>query len=335
MSKRNKILYSLCIDFLVIVILVSIYFIYYFYSIKDSDVSTKAITIKEKNNMSYKVSMLKESTATSYLTNEIDDINTNFSYSITFDKEVEGEYTYIIKGYLAAYNNDKKVLNREIYNSTLKSFDVDGNVINIADSINIDFDKSLEIYNNFKNTYEMNLTSYISYDIKVFYSVYNEYLNKNINNTKVYNIKATLSDNVSKIGVTPDDDNKRKEYSDNNYEKKPVYLAICLEFLGVILLCLTIIIYIIRIIRKNETEYEKYKNYILQTYDKYIVGIKELPNLKKIEVLFVDEFKDLIDAAKTLNMPINYTEVVKGHEATFIVIHKKRAYVYKLSDKNK
>lgn len=332
MSRRSKILYSLCIDFLVILILVSIYMIYYFYTIKDSDVETKALLINEKNTMSYKVSMLDGTS--SYVTSKIDDINTNFSYSISFDNEIDGQYSYLIKGYLVGYNGDKIVLNREIFNSTLKKFSVKGNVINVADSINIDFDKQYQSYLNYLKTYTSVETSYIMYDIEVFYNVKSEYLNKSIVDTKKFYVRATLNDNISTIGVTPNEDIDRKIFSDINYEKKPIYLVVCLEFMGVILLCVFVIIYIVRIIRKNESDYDKYKNYILRKYDSKIVSISVLPDLKKLQVLFVDSMGDLIDAANTLNLPINYIEVVKGHEAVFIILNKRTAYVYKINDDN-
>lgn len=50
--------------------------------------------------------------------------------------------------------------------------------------------------------------------------------------------------------------------------------------------------------------------------------------------MFVDNFKDLVDASNTLGLPIHYIDIVIGHEATFIILNKKTAYVYKLSDKD-
>ena len=62
--------------------------------------------------------------------------------------------------------------------------------------------------------------------------------------------------------------------------------------------------------------------------------IKELPDLKKYNVMFVDNFKDLVDASNTLKLPINYVDVIMGHVGTFIILSKKTAYVYKLSEKD-
>ena len=143
-----------------------------------------------------------------------------------------------------------------------------------------------------------------------------------------------LSEEVVNVNVLGPEEKEFKEYSDITQIVEPIYMVICAEFLGAILLFILIIVYIVRKIIRSESLFEKKRRELLRKYDANIVHIKELPNLKKIDVMFVDNFKDLIDASNTLNLPIHYVDVVIGHEATFIILNKKCAYVYKLSDKD-
>jgi hypothetical protein len=50
-----------------------------------------------------------------------------------------------------------------------------------------------------------------------------------------------------------------------------------------------------------------------------------------MDVLFVDDFKDIADAAYNLDQVINYVQVIKSKASVFIVINNNIAYCYKLT----
>lgn len=341
MNKNKLGFYSVFICILVLLIGVCSYFLYYFYNIKDSDIDTNAVVVKENSNMTYSVNLLSEDFTNNdnidvaFMHDVLDRIKANYSYSVTFDKRVKGDYSYSVKGYLVASTKDgEKVLNREIYNQALKKYEVDGNVINIADNFIVDFKGNYAIYRNYVDNYDISVDSYIKYKVSLHYVVYNENIKKHISETKELDFVVPVSKNVVKIETPGSEITQRKEFSELTEVVRPIYLVICGEFIGAILLCVFIIIYIVRKIIKSESLFDKRRRQLLKKYDANIVHIKELPNLKKMDVMFVENFKDLVDASNTLNLPIHYVDVVVGHEATFIIMNKKCAYVYKLSDKD-
>lgn len=341
MNKNKTGFYSVFISVLVLLIGVCGYFLYYFYNLSDNDVDTNALLIKENGSMSYNVNLLNEDFSTdtlnmAYVPTILDNIRGNYNYSVIFDKRVKGEYSYSVVGNLIAETKKgEKVLNREVFNQPLKKYEVDGNVINISDHFTLNYKLNYITYTNYLNNYGMNdLDARVEYKVYLHYTIYNESIKKHVMNTEELVLVAPLSDNIVNIKSPGDFTEQRKEYSDVTAAIKPIYLVIIGEFIGAILLCLLIIIYLIRKIVKSESLYEKKRRALLKKYDANIVHIKELPNLKKMEVMFVDNFKDLVDASNTLGLPIHYIDIVIGHEATFIILNKKTAYVYKLSDKD-
>lgn len=339
MNKNKLGFYSVIICFLVMLIGISFYFLYYFHTIKDSDFSTNGLKIVEKNDMSYTVKLLKNdyfdsNNTETYITDLVDDIKSNFNYSVSFDKRVKGEYSYFINGTLVAEKDGNKVLNREILKQNVRKYEVDGNVINLSDVLNVDFNSLYNIYNNFKKEFGIDDKAYINYEISIHYNIFNEEINRYVTNTKVLKLNVPINNTVTEVSVSPSEEEARKEFSNLTNSVKPIYLVIVAEFIGVIVLCLFIIYYLIRSIIRSESRFDKIRKNLLNKYDANIVHIKELPDLKKYNVMFVDNFKDLVDASNTLKLPINYVDVIIGHVGTFIILSKKTAYVYKLSEKD-
>lgn len=339
MNKNKLGFYSVVICFLVMLIGISSYFLYYFHTIKDSDFSTNGLKIIEKSDMSYTVKLLKndyfDNTNTeAYITNLIDDIKSNFNYSVSFDKRVKGEYSYFINGVLVAEKDGNKILNREILKQNVKKYEVDGNVINLSDVLNVDFDSLYKIYSNFSDEYGEYDKAYINYEITLHYNIYNEEINRYVTNSKVLNLYVPINNTIAEVSVSPSEEEARKEFSNLTNTVKPIYLVIVGELIGVIVLCLFIIYYLIRSIVRSETRFDRIRKNLLKKYDANIVHIKELPDLEKYNVMFVDNFKDLVDASNTLKLPINYVDVIMGHVGTFIILSKRTAYVYKLNEKD-
>ena len=338
MNKKKFSFYSVFICILILLIGVCSYFLYYFYNLKDGDVDTNALVVNEKINMNYYVDLLNDDyNNNSYnpvqVPSNVNTIKGNYNYSVSFDKRVKGEYSYSVTGYLVGKTIDgEKVLNREVYNQPLKKYEADGYVINISDNFIVDYLDDLSIYNSFKNNYGIDVDANILYKVDLYYTVYSEVIKKYVVQHKELELTVSLSDVVAVIETTDNEESSRKEYSEVTAAIKPVYLIICGEFIGAIVLCVFLIIYIVRKMIKSESEFERRRKSIIKKYDANIVHVKELPNLSRMDVIFVDNFKDLVDASNTFNLPIHYVDVVLGHEATFIILNKKRAYVYKLSD---
>lgn len=337
--KKNKVmLYYGLLVVLLILIGISSFFFNYFYNLRNEDLSLEDVSIREKNQMSYNVklfdndffkSSLEEK---SYVLSLVDNLNAYFNYSAAFSSPVEGEYSYYVVGNIVMEQNGEKVKN-EVYRSEIKKFQANGKVINLSENFDIDVDQMIKKYNDQVKNLNINVNAELQYDVVINYSVFNKTISKSIVNGKTLTYYIPIKD-ISNITYTEDDIEERRDYSELNYEDNKVYMVICLEFIGAIVIFILLIVLIVKRVNGQVSIYQEKLEKLLKKYDDKIVNLKDLPDLAMYDVLFVENFQDLIDASNNINTPINYYEVIKKHEATFIVLDNKCAYVYKLSSKN-
>lgn len=338
MKNNRKVLYTLLIIVFLILIGISSFFAYYFYNLKDTSISLDEVIVNEKSLMSYNVKLKDNkyyqsiSDNNTYMISLIDNITAYFNYSTTFTDSIDGEYSYYIVGKVQSTSNGNNV-DSEIYKSEIYKYEISGNVINISNTFNIDLDKILDEYKEFLNTHGINANSSVYYEVHLNYSVFSDKINKTITNEKVLSIGIPNSD-ITRINIPEEDKVERKEFSEITDKDNEIYVLIMIEFLGVILLNVLIIIILVRKLSRVVSIYDHDLEKILKEYDEYIVHIKDLPDLSKKEVLFVDSFDDLVDASITLHNPINFIEIIKGKDATFMVFNGRYVYVYKFDIKN-
>lgn len=337
--KKNKVmLYYGLLVVLLILIGVSSFFFNYFYGLRNEDLSLEDVSIKEKNQMSYNVKLFDNEFFKSsveeknYVLSLVDNLNAYFNYSVTFSNPVEGEYSYYVVGNIVMEQNGEKVKN-EIYRSDISKFEANGKVINLSENFDVDLDQIIQKYNDQVNNLKIDVNAEVEYDVIINYSFFSEHISKSIVNGKTLSYYIPIKD-ITNITYTDDDVFERREYSELNFEDNKIYIVICLEFVGAIIIFILLMVLIVKRVNGQVSVYQEKLDKILSKHDDQIVHLKDLPDLSKYDVLFVEHFGDLLDASKNINTPINYYEVIKKHEATFIVLDKKTAYVYKLSSKN-
>lgn len=340
MKKKRTPLYVAFIVILLVLIGVCSFFLYYFYDLGKSKFINE-VNYEQKSAVNYNV-LLDDNkyydegaVANVFVTELISKINNYFSYTVSFNDQVKGECNYYIVGSLMAnlLSTNENVLIKEVMRSKTIGNKVDGTLINLTDDFDINFTDYLKIFNDFKKDYVLEVNGSLSFDVMISYKVYNEKIDSYIIDKDTLNITIPLGDVTTKISTSEPQSEEKKAYSDLLQESSPLYYAICLEFGGAIILFIILIMVLLKKIVSIDTPYQKTLKKILREYDSIIVGIKDVPNLSSIEVLFVNEFKDLVDAEEELRIPITYTEVIKDHEALFMIIHENRAFVYKLTTK--
>lgn len=329
--KNNKVVlyYGLMIVLLVLIGL-STFFFNYFYNMRNDDLSLEKIKIEEENRMGYNIKLFDNDyfktneDDTSYLFDKIDYVDANFNISTIFEEPVEGDYNYIIHGYLVT-DDDKS----EFYTGEFNRYKINGSVINLTNSFNIDVDT---IEKNYHDVIVPDKTS-ILYEVTFSYAVFSNKLSKSLTNEKVLTINIPVKQ-ISDITLTEDKDEVTENYSELKHANDSVYVVICLEFLGAIIIFILLIVLIVKRINGQDNLYQELLNRILDTYHDYIIYLKNLPNLDDYDVLFVRDMRDLLEMARKTKNPISFIEVIEKSEASFIVFDKSKAYVYKLSKKN-
>ena len=342
MKANRKVLYSILLICLIVLAAVSGFFLYYFYKMRNDNLSFNKIDIQENSSMSYSVltddSTFYVSSASNkkYVVDDIKDIKTFFNYVVTFSSDISMDYSYTIEGKIVGNTKgtDDRVLEKKLFKNTPEVKKVNGKILNISDSFSIDVHSYIDAKNGFVDKYKIDLDSYIEYDIMITYSYTSNTINKTKTEKKELSIVVPISEATTIPKTTPNGTNTHSEYSSLTERDKGTYLAICLELLGsIILFVLTAILVLKRILAK-ETMYKKDLNNLLKKYDKVIVKLKNLPDFDNIDVLFVDSFDDLLDAVYVTDKPINYYEVIKDKEAIFVLFNDFKAYVYNVSIRN-
>ena len=319
MNKKNRtILYYNLIFILIILIGISSFFLAYFYNLIDEDLRMQDVSVVENSEMNFSVKEKGKEVFThnkdTYNLSDIDTINTYFNYSITFSEEVTGSYSYNIVGYREVNGEDV-----EIYKSNNYKYEVTGHIINLSSSFDIK-----DIPTNIVGA------SNLKYVVKINYSLFNDYLGRSFVKSDSLNITIPNM-NETTIKTSDKVSNKKIVFSETKDDDNELYLVITLEFMGAIIMFILLILLILRTINKENDPYQMTIDHILKKYEKQIVKLKSIPDLAKMDVLFVSDFKDLVDASYNLDQVINYTEVIKNKASIFVVFNKHVAYVYKIN----
>ena len=140
-----------------------------------------------------------------------------------------------------------------------------------------------------------------------------------------------LSYDTFRITVN-NDNNKVDKYHNFNKRNNVNYVLV---IIGSIMLAFAIsfMALVIREIVNNtssKTKYMRELNSILKEYDQIIVKVKRFYNKKKYNFIYVDSFKELLDAYYKIENPICFREIKKNEEAMFMMIDEDSAWIYQM-----
>ena len=310
---------------------------FYFFDMRDLDFILGRLRIIQTSNVTYSVNLKdedyrKDDKTDIYVTNLIKNIKTAFNYNVSFNEDVIGDYSYHIVGRLETIDSKGNVLvNKNVYSNDGVKNEIDGKVLNLSSSFVINFEEYKKIYDDLVNEYNINLNGNLIFDVVIKYDVFNDSIAKDVVEEEILTVKIPLGSETTKVEVPDKTTIKRTAYSDAKNEYTSTYFIIALEFFGASILLILVLVLIMKHFYGNINDYERELSRIVNKYKGRLVKLKELPDLSKCDVLFVDDIDSLDDAAINIMCPINYVEVVKKCEAVFIVFKDNKAYVYKLS----
>ena len=168
----------------------------------------------------------------------------------------------------------------------------------------------------------INIYEYLGFDkIEEDTPIENEILLTIPLNEKTIKINANNIDNLGSISSF-----SNKE--DINY----INVILGIFFLS---LAITFMINVIKILKKIYEKESKYKTElkeILTKYDDIIVEVKKIVNVKDYNLIYVSNFKELLDVHEINKGIINYKETKKNIESIFVIITEDNAWIYKLNN---
>lgn len=329
-NKKNneKMLPVLCGIATVVLILVSILLF-----VNSFAIGTKKpyIEFNEVGNVDYKV-YLKDNdfyessylnSGMQYVANLIKTVNVKFNYEIHSTKDLNfiNEYKIVSELQITEKNDPSSVLlskKDELVpkkNLTIK----DDNLV-INEEVDIDYEK----YNNIVKEFKKELGLIVSSNLILTFETDSNSINNSdkFSKSNKLQIVIPLAESTLKINMNTDKINNTGFINSTDdvvsIDNNPLFIfAIVSSVLTVGIIALDIYLYLKHL---NKDPYQTKLNNILKNYDRLIVsGNVNLDESKYSNIICVDTFKELVDAAENLGVAIMHYEVIKGEKSIFIV----------------
>lgn len=342
MSKNKKVI----ITFILILIFVAGFGVFAQTLINESNKEPEKISLeyKENSNIDYKIylkankfyNVVYLSKGLRYVSVLTDHIDASFDYAMTFDEDIKGSYNYYIRGTLVVLEKESgNVIWQESYNLTepvYKRFN-SAKVIDIPTKVSIDYDSLFQKIMDFKDTYGVTVDATFNVELITNYQFEYSKFTKPIMHQKTVSINIPLSDVTYNIKNYNDSLNTKEQFIEENADKD---INTNLRYIGYIIWIVNFIIIGVSIIfvyklTTKKTKYASKLHKILKSYDSVIVNISKMPKLDEYNIINVTEFSELMDLQSELRIPISFIENEVDAESTFILIHQKEAWVYKLN----
>lgn len=322
MNKRVN-LYRLFIIFLLMFTFVSAFFISFFYNF-DSNKYIKKMTALVEYKTNYKI-INKDSKTSFESLNDIETISVLYNYSLSLNVSSSIKDNYKIIGKLVISDDTNDLFIEDLFNTSSPAITTNGYVLNIKETKDINFSEDYAEYlKALENEYYKGKKARIDYILVNDIEMYNNYLSKDIKKGD----DVILSIDLNNGTINPVNE-KKNETIYGRININTCY-AICLELISSIILFTLIIILLLRNILSIKSSFDYRLERCLRKNDKHIINVKSFPNLDDKKIIFVSNFKELLDVSKNSKSPINYLDIKNHHEATFIVMLTECTYVYKM-----
>ncbi len=321
---------------LVVILIISILFI----RIGLNKNRKKYVQYSDNKNLEFKV-MLKQNEyyknpylekGNQYIANLIENINADFNYNFNLNHEYEYNYKVIATVEVLEEKNNKSVYTFSEDLVGEKTGINEGN-LEIAENINIDFNKYNNLIKQFVSTYDLkNVSSKLNVDLKMGVKGTNQKFSKQ--DFKVMSLEVPLTTNTIAIDTNYDlaESNliEVKQYS--TVGKVMTIAGVCMVIVDA--LCAVALVVFVK---KTETDEEKYNNElrkIISNYDSCISKLDDDFNMKGYQILKVQKFADLLEIRDTMQLPIIMIENKEKSVTCFAIpTPSKILYFYSISIK--
>lgn len=323
MKNKNEI--KIIITF--IAILISIFIFIQAFPISNNSVYQYTIF----QNTDYKVYLTKNDFFTQeyleknnvYLKDLTKYIEFNFEYNYNGSKKenLNSKYNILATLYIE-YSNTRQVILEKNYpiieNKTIQK--IDSNKIEIAEKINIDYQK----YNNevemFKEQFNLPITAYLVINFNVESGIQNQ------ENIKISTSKVTIDLNQPayeiKVKDSGEQENTILETEDIN---KDINYSLLIPGALIFFISIGYLIYQIWKYQLNELSKANVKAYrILKKYKEIIVELEYKPNFDRKKVVDVKDFEELINIEEEIRVPILFYK--EEEKYVFLIIHDNLIY---------
>lgn len=271
-----------------------------------------------------------------YVANLINTVNPNFRYELHATDNLDISYAYKVTGKLViAKDSESQPLYTQDFDLLKKESSINANQLNISENLVIDYDEYNSLVNRYKR--DFGISAYSRLILTMSINVIGTHSNNEDQLLLNRTIQASipLSEQTIKISIDTD----RIANSGIMFAKGKITISNVLLFvasLAALALVLALLVTSVRLyvkFRKRNIYYITLGKYVNE-YDKLIInGSYENTNIdenKYDNVIKVEKFEELVDAAENLSSPILFYEVIPGELSFFVVTNDKTLYKFTL-----
>ena len=339
-KRRNRFIFKLCLCLFCfgLCILMGCKFIVSSLNIN----SDEKLHYRENGNVQYSV-CLKDNdffedeclrSDMSYVASLIKNIPLNFNYQ--FNSNIDGlveKVDYDIIAKLIIVNNDTKAKYYEkeyvlvpLMEDVVKNR---GTLYNLNKEVLIDYEYYNNIASNFKSQYGVDAQSYLEVSLNTSNRVNSKY--DGIPSSSLISVTIPLSQKAIEINFNTKETNRNidKVISSNVVVIREYFkfiIGIILVLLSLVFLSFALIV--INKYNKGISKYDKFIKRILREYDRLIVETSSYPDENEYNVLFINNFNELVDVRDNLRTPIMFYNIKKEKMCKFYILNGNNLYLY-------
>ena len=303
-----------------------------------SEVSKTDYTVNLKKNDYYDVNSLPS--GMNYIASLIKDIDINFDYSFTVNKNVNYSFVYYVEAITRVYGDKDKtsILYEKKEDLTEKKSitKLDTSFSTFKKKVTIDYAKFNNFVNSFKTSYGLTSDSDVTIILHIIGTASNSAYEDDIEINGEAKVVIPLTEQTISVGI---DSNNIKEHG--SLSKKAdfnILNVLYVAFAGLIIIIDLLILYKLILIvdkyLKSISKYQKKLNKILREYDSIIANVENNLDTNKYQFVKVSSFEELLDVHDNVGSPILFREVVPGKCSHFIIISDNVLYRFVLKDED-
>ena len=334
---------------LISIIIISGLLSYYYLKLGLNNKYNKEVEYNSTSNTTYKVYLFENDyfeepyleMGKTYISSLINYIDIDFNYNLNFSEFLSGQYTYYIKGTIAAdkLKEDSSYWSKSYILKQPETITYNNqNNFTVLTNVKIDYQKYNRLLNEFRKEYGISFNGIFRVEFIIESTNEANNIKEKIPIKSITEVKIPLTQQVIDLSIdlkNNNDQGKVTETITNNDINHYVFLT-----LSVILALFTLLLIIkaVKLLLKyysNKSEYSKKLKKILSTYDNIIVNVSSIPKLEDLKQIEVSNFSEMIDAQSEVRMPINYLEEEKNYKSIFILVSDNIAWKYTLINQEK
>lgn len=267
-----------------------------------------------------------------YITDLIDYIDINYNYNLKTSNKFDIVNNNSMNANIIIKEKNKILYKKNISLEESETKKYKNDNIHITKNVKIDYQQYNDIVKQLLKEY--NITKDVTNVLEVELSIINDYDIEKIplltTDEKSIKLEIPLLENTIELSEKYHNinDNKTVKYSVNKEINNYILLGISILFLTISIVMFIILLISIKTNNFYKHQYKKLLKNILKKYDKNIVKVKDIPDLRGFEVYDVVSFEELLDTSKIYNKPIMHMEIEKDRINLFFVEENNLIYQY-------